>query len=132
MVDKYIVDDEQIEVYEPYLQTGQDREICDRCYDGCTGVSDKIFAFDFNEACDVHDACYRNNIDLTRKQADQLFFALMCQIVTKQAKNPHHQMLGYLAAYWRYNVVRITGTLFWRPNGNNSIYERCLKYWKKL
>jgi hypothetical protein len=92
--------------------------------DGCTGISDRIFGFDFSDACKAHDGFYRNVFDGTRLQADRIFYSAMLEVTRKQAKNPFHQFLGQCTALWRYTHVRVFGWLAWRPDGKESYLDK--------
>ena len=78
---------------------------------GCTGVPDKPFGFNFKPACDNHDINYSIDSQLSKAQADQVFKNDMLNICKTQYDN---SLLCRAAAQIYYAGVTIFGGHFMR------------------
>ena len=78
--------------------------------DGCTGVPNEPFGYNFKPACDNHDFNYSNGTNYTKSQADSIFLKDMLTICKTEYNN---DLLCRASSYTYYTGVTILGGFFY-------------------
>lgn len=85
---------------------------------GCTGVPNKPFGYNFKPDCDNHDVNYSSGTNYTKSQADSIFLNDMLTICKKEYNN---DLLCRASAYTYYAGVQTFGGSFYEGgNGFSS------------
>ena len=84
---------------------------------GCTGVPDRPFGFNFKPACDDHDRNYSTDSTISKVKADQQFKADMLNICETKYDN---SSLCRATAQVYYLGVSMMGSFFYQGSGGFS------------
>jgi hypothetical protein len=77
---------------------------------GCTGVPNEPFGYNFKPACDNHDINYSSGTNHTKSQADSIFLNDMLTICKTEYNN---DLLCRASSYTYYTGVTIFGGFFY-------------------
>ena len=89
---------------------------------GCTGVPDSGYGFNFHSVCDRHDHCYRDKpygIDSAgRKQCDRVFRSAMLDYCDRHRRWSSEDLSCRTVAQIYYGGVRVLGGPAWDSSGD--------------
>jgi hypothetical protein len=77
---------------------------------GCTGVPNRPFGYDFKEICDRHDVNYEPGTNFTRGEADSRFLR---DLLARCDDTYQNSALCIATAYVYYLGVRVAGGFFY-------------------
>jgi hypothetical protein len=87
--------------------------------DSCNFVPDSFGAANFTSACDAHDACYSNQIGISRLDCDRAFLANLTSACNQAyATQPGLMLTCFTVASIYFVGVRLFGASFYTGSGS--------------